>query len=72
MALPAVAPVKKHIVAAPARPVSKQIHTDTVARLLDPDRALVNLTDGQMARIDTSRLAPGISPQHLLCAGQRV
>ncbi|MHA7191089.1 hypothetical protein ACX80N_12445 [Arthrobacter sp. MDT2-16] len=72
MAVPAAAPVKRTSVISTPSPAPKLARTGTVAMLMAPDGALVKLTGGVMARIDTSSIAPGISSNRLLQPGLTV
>ncbi|QOD05969.1 hypothetical protein IDT60_20585 (plasmid) [Pseudarthrobacter sp. BIM B-2242] len=55
----------------PRRQAPAETVTGTVSVILEPDGVLIKLQDG-IARIDTSTLAPGISPDRLFSPEQQV
>ncbi|ACL42299.1 hypothetical protein Achl_4348 (plasmid) [Pseudarthrobacter chlorophenolicus A6] len=69
-AMEALVPVKVTTTSAPRPTVSAAVE-GTVSVILEPDGVLIKLEDG-IARIDTSLLAPGISPQRLFSPSQKV
>lgn len=68
-AMESLVPMKVTTSSAP-RPAAVSAVEGVVSVILEPDGALIKLQDG-IARIDTSALAPGISPQHLFSPSQR-
>ncbi|HEX9225855.1 MAG TPA: hypothetical protein VF885_04245 [Arthrobacter sp.] len=64
------APVKVTSSSVPRSTAATEVE-GTVSVILEPDGVLVKLDDG-IARIDTSILAPGISPALLFSAGQKL
>ncbi|WP_422390185.1 hypothetical protein [Arthrobacter sp. N1] len=68
----APAPPTARLTTTPAKPILKQVVEGRVAMIMEPDGALVKLVAGEMTRIDTSLLAPGIRCSRLLKAGQSV
>lgn len=64
-------PAKTTSTSPPRKPSAAAPVDGTVSVILEPDGVLIKLADG-IARIDTSVLAPGISPARLFCPAQKV
>jgi len=70
-AMESLVPVKVTSTSAPRKPAAAASVDGIVSVILEPDGVLIKLEDG-IARIDTSILAPGISPDRLFSPSQKV